>query len=711
MARTCAILSTTKKKHPKYYSNRDMGHRMIQLNVKNHRSIYILILAVLAMQLSSCGDSAFYDPDQTCTDTDPFGENTDCLPPPIIITPPPLCNGNDAGVVDGCGEAITAVDIYDPVTINLTGLTADTVHTIEVSDPSAAVIDPLAGGYSVSSDKDGNIYMATVVQNNVLTSGAGTYSVTVKEAGTAVQTLTYDVEDLSRVYCSDVAGTLKSSFASGANVYANIEKSGGTLADGDYDLYVVSDQPTPIPNGATIPGAATSISVVGGTVIADLGRSFTSGHYDVVVDIDGNGKYDRDTDLFSRHSRNNPCFTIQAANSDAPQQIASDRRGNNREIFDPDADIADIRGINSFLVPTEISAAPNTDYSDVYLVAHQGTWADDDPLIDVSTGIERTPVQDENNSQATWLLWGYSNLTTGCYDIVIDSNRDGLYTSGTDYVDNINHLGDTTDCGVRVSTPGCTNTTITSHTDGFETTSTALTLEGLITPPSGETTAASNVVISAGSQSNTINLDKGTTSYSALLPLYAGDNHLTVSGVFSDNTSCSETITITSLTDLALFRAQLTWDGDTDMDLHVVRPGGAYSNGGGGDDDCNYSNCNVGLDGTGINFIDWGEVDNENDDPKLDVDCIACGNGIENIWMNNISEDGVYTVYVDAFGGSETDVTVSLYILGSAVGQINCGSMIAGTATDSCKVGTITWRGGNSGGGYFTPIGTLANDF
>jgi hypothetical protein len=675
------------------------------------------MLALLAPLLASCGggDSSFYDSSLAwdCSGADPFSSS--CTEPLPVVTLPPLCNGNDTGVIDGCGNAITAVDLYDPVAVNLTGLTADTWHTIEVADPVSVDISP-PGGYSASSDKDGNIYMATVVQNNVQASGVGTYTVTVKEGGiTTVKTLTYAVEDRSRIYCSDVAGTLKASFTAGANVYAKVEKGGGSLVDGTYDLYVISDQQTAIPDGAIIPGVAQSITVTAGAVIADLGAAYTSGRYDVIVDIDGNGYYNLGTDLISRHNRHHPCFAIQTANSNAPQPIASDRRGNKREIFDPDANVADIRDVYGFNVPSEVSAAPTAGYGDLYVVAHQDTWANLDLLTDVTSTVERNPIQDENNSEAKWLLWNYTNLAAGCYDIVVDNDHNGSYTAGTDYVDNTNHLGDNTDCGLRVSTPGCTNTTITSHTDGLVTASTAINLAGAITPPGGQTLTASNVVITSGTQSNTINLGMaaaGGNYTDVLLPLYSGDNHITVSGVFSDNTSCSETITVTSSVDLALFRAQLTWDGDTDMDLHVVRPGGAYSNGGGGDGDCNWLNCKVGLDGVGTNSISWGDVDSELDDPRLDVDCVDCGNGIENIWMNRLSEDGVYTVYVDAFSGSETNVTVSVYILGTAVGLVNCGSMTSDDlATDSCRVGTITWRGGTSGGGYFTPDGTLAATF
>ena len=174
--------------------------------------------------------------------------------------------------------------------------------------------------------------------------------------------------------------------------------------------------------------------------------------------------------------------------------------------------------------------------------------------------------------------------------------------------------------------------------------------------------------------------------------------------------STATIITMSTSSSNQLFRVQLTWDGDTDMDLHLVRPGGSYSNGGGGVDDCNYGNCKVGIEGTDPNSIDWG-ASGEDDDPKLDVDCVSCGNGIENIWINEIPEDGAYTIYVDAYSGSETNVTVTVFIGGAQVGQVNCGSMSSGSATDSCRVGTVTWTGGNSGSGNFSADGTTATTF
>jgi uncharacterized protein YfaP (DUF2135 family) len=704
--------------------------------MKNGRSFLHIVTAVLlivpaTLLLSSCeSGSGFYDGDLEWDCSDSVFSKDACVDNSggtIVI--PPSCDSNDPGIVDGCGEAITDVDIHDPVIINLQGLAADTAHTITITDPTPTDISTLpshaAGSAAATSDSDGNIYMATIVQNMTDSAVLGDYTVTVHDlvAAADVQSWTYTVGDLSRVQCADgidpATANPKASYSSGENVFAVVNSS---LTDGDYNVYVLSDIQTAIPDGGIIPGTPTTITLAGGLGGVNLGvagTDYASGTYDVLVDANGNGYYNRGTDLISRHARLHPCFAIQAANSGAADQIAADQKGNRREIFDPDANKAAIRDVFASVTPKENSSVATPGTANVYVVTHRDSWTGGEALVDLSgtapPEVNNGPVQNNTNAQGNMLQWSFTQLGTnpGCYDLVVDTDDNGVYTAGTDYVDNVNHLGDNTDCGFRVSTPDNVNVTITSHTDNEVTTATAIQLSGTV---SGPLTAA-YIRITSGTQTNIISLNSVLPAGGAFtdisIPLFSGDNYITVSGVYNATTSRSETIMVRSVTDLALFRAQLTWDGSTDMDLHLVRPGGTYTNGGGGADDCNYGNCNVGLAGTGSNSIDWGNVGEEADDPKLDVDCISCGNGIENIWMNQTNEDGTYKVYVDAFSGNEndSDVIVTISILGSTVGQVNCGNMAAGTATDSCYVGDINWTGGTSGAGSFTAVGTLAADF
>ncbi len=642
----------------------------------------------------------------------------------------PTCNDDQTGIIDACGVTITTpIDLHDPVAVTVTGLTANTRHTITIFDTDATPLEVTpAGGLIAISDSTGAINKATIIQNMLPGAFLGDYTVTIAEqsGGGTAQTLTYTVADLSRVQCVDsLGGVAKASFLGAENVFAKVDTNAGTLADGTYDVYVLSDLQKPLADGGLISGTPSPVTIATGTGSIDLGlaSSYSIGGYDVVVDINGNGIFNQGTDLISRHNRLLPCFVVQAVSGSAVQQIASDKNGNKREIFDPNADIAAIRDIQAFLIPTERSAVTTPGAVDIYLVAHQATWSDLDPLTDVSSGVKRSPVQNDSNSEAPWVLVPYTFLAslgaTTCFDVVIDTDQDGVFDVGTDYVDNVDHLGNTS-CGMRISTASCSSNVSFSGTasdastlgDGSTTTDTAINISGTI---AGTPTEA-YLTITAGEQSNTITLSvAGDDTFSLNVPLFAGDNHITVSGVYPDNSSCSQTITITSLTDLALFRAQMTWGApaaDFDMDLHLVRPDGAYSNGGSGTDDCNWVNCQVGLDGAESNDISWG-TGGEEDDPKLDVDCVSGCDRIENIWMNQITEDGQYKVYVDAYntGDQGSDVTVTISILGTAVGQVNCGSMTSDTSTDSCFVGTIIWVGGTGGTGSFTPAGTTATTF
>jgi hypothetical protein len=353
-----------------------------------------------------------------------------------------------------------------------------------------------------------------------------------------------------------------------------------------------------------------------------------------------------------------------------------------------------------------------------YVVVHQNTWSQGNALLDVTgdsaEAFDVDAVQGFCTNESPWLVWPRQRLVAGCYDCVIDVNANGVYDVGTDFVDNIDSLGDPTTCGMRVSDMACGDfITVTSHSNGQSVDATAITLEGTF---EAEPTSA-KVTVTSGTQANTVDVGVTGTEFSAVLPLFHGENILTLSAVKANGVACAETFKITSTASTSseqLFQAQLTWDAvDQDMDLHLVKPGGTYANGGWGDGtDCNFGNCKV-LDDNGNpvdNNIDWGKV-GESDDPKLDVDCISDCSRIENIWMNEINQDGAYKVYVDAYTGSATAVNVAIFIRGAQVSTVACGAMAEDTATDSCFVGTISWSGGSGGNGTFTASGTKGATF
>lgn len=648
-----------------------------------------------------------------------------------VFSTRPTCGDDDqTGIVDACGIAVSAIDLHEPVVMTMAGLTANTRHIIKITNPSAAEVTP-AGGYIATSDADGEINKVTVVQNMAALPGSelGDYVVSVAEEATPAteeQSLTYTVEDRSRVQCVDGGSVAQASFLTSDSVFAQVTANTGSLADGTYDVYVQDDTRSALATGLSMGATALTVTVAGGTGVVDLGTNAV-GAYDVVIDVNGNGNFDQNTDLISRQNRLHPCFVVQAASAGTAnlQQIASDKNGNKREIFDPAANIPAIRDIQTSITPAKRSTVQQPVSVRTYLVAHQDTWAGGETLTDADavSMFKTNPVQDFSNSESPWILTPLSALAglggvASCYDVVVDTDRDGVFDLGSDYVDNVDHTGDNTACGVRVATAGCNRVSITSHSDGeYFATETAVTLVGVIT----DTPTQSYLTVTSGNQSITLELtpDGATGAYTEDVPLFAGSNHITVSGIFADGSTCSRTITLERPPEVALFRAQLSWDqpvsGSYDMDLHVVEPSGIYTNGGSGGNgtDCNWSNCRIAADGT-TSGIDWGVTDNELDDPALDVDCISGCARVENIFISNISNDGSYQVYVDAYSGTADNVIVTIFVLGTPIAQVDCtaaGIMASTTATDSCFVGTINWTGGSAGFGSFTPSGTTANDF
>ncbi|MBF0105476.1 MAG: hypothetical protein HQM16_09145 [Deltaproteobacteria bacterium] len=688
--------------------------------MQNFRSFILknIFILMLMLVMGSCiGTSSSSSDDSDDSNTDAGG------------TP-------SGGITDEDGTELTSVETSDPVYLSLTGLTPNTQYNIEVEGPDGDLSPE--GGFIATTDEDGAVPTSTLIQDlsttaagaNLILWGTkptprlkavtGTYTIRITDAdGVEVHTDTFTVVDDDKIFCSDSSAVGRASFTSSESVYARIEKGDdGELTDGTYTCYTFSDLGTAMADGDTLSGTTTSVTVSSGVGLASMG-TFASGQYDVICDLNANGLYDEASDLVARPGRFRPCFTIQSVNSgnDIIGQVCADRHGNYRDVFDPDATDSDIRDVWAWISPSERSLVQHATGVRKYVVTHQSTWSDGDALTDVtgassSAAFELDAVQAFCTNESPWLIWPRERLTAGCYDCVIDVNANGIYDTGTDFVDNIDNNADNTTCGMRVASTACSDTaiTVTSHTDAQTVTTTAITLTGTF----AETPARATVTIASAAQSNTVAISGATTDFSVAIPLFSGENLLTITTVDASGVACSKTITLTSTSATAandLFRAQLIWDGSTDMDLHLVKPSGDYANGGYGTSDCNYGNCKVGLDGSSTNSIDWGDS-GEADDPKLDVDCVSCGNGIENIWVNEIPEDGDYDVYVDAYSGSETAVSVKIFIRSSTVATVSCGAMEAGSSTtDSCFVGTISWTGGDNGNGTFTAVGTKASDY
>jgi pimeloyl-ACP methyl ester carboxylesterase len=149
---------------------------------------------------------------------------------------------------------------------------------------------------------------------------------------------------------------------------------------------------------------------------------------------------------------------------------------------------------------------------------------------------------------------------------------------------------------------------------------------------------------------------------------------------------------ITRWLDTKEVRVQLTWDTDgTDVDLHLVRPGGTLFE---KPSDCYFSN----------KTPDWGESGNPLDDPALDFDETG-GFGAENIVLKPFSgrlDSGKYEVYVNYWRGNVvTNATVTVWVNGKAAERrqvrLNTDGGTTGSTFLMCKVdpqaaNPITWE-------------------
>ncbi len=146
---------------------------------------------------------------------------------------------------------------------------------------------------------------------------------------------------------------------------------------------------------------------------------------------------------------------------------------------------------------------------------------------------------------------------------------------------------------------------------------------------------------------------------------------------------------------------QLVWDTDnTDMDIHLVKPGGAlwdgYDHGGAypvSYGDCFFSTCKKEFEPSG-NPVDWSA----NGWPSLDIDD-QNGYGPENINLNDPGDGdyGVYVHYWNDRGNGATTATLRIYLLG----ELRFTGAVAFTEEHLLwKVADIRWMAG--GGSGFT---------
>lgn len=124
---------------------------------------------------------------------------------------------------------------------------------------------------------------------------------------------------------------------------------------------------------------------------------------------------------------------------------------------------------------------------------------------------------------------------------------------------------------------------------------------------------------------------------------------------------------------------ELSWPTrDTDVDLHLVGPGGQFFD---SEKDCFFDNMNP----------DWGQAGMTEDNPFLDRDDID-GFGPENINLS-VAEPGTYDVYVHYYSDhwrGATDATIKVHIGGQLVHDRR---MINLRCDELWHVGSVEWNG------------------
>jgi len=156
--------------------------------------------------------------------------------------------------------------------------------------------------------------------------------------------------------------------------------------------------------------------------------------------------------------------------------------------------------------------------------------------------------------------------------------------------------------------------------------------------------------IDINGSSHTISVSDG--GFSTSENVSNGPNTITVTATNARQEVASDTVTVDVQIQTYSIRVELTWDtDDTDMDVHLIRPGGEYYD---IPSDCHWDNPNP----------DWGDIGVSEDNPSLDQDETE-GFGPENITLEQPNEEGSYLViihYFDDYDLGHSTATVRIWI-------------------------------------------------
>jgi hypothetical protein len=394
----------------------------------------MFILAAIALIALSLGCSSSTDP----VDDDPDPTGTTALV------------GDD-------GTATTAFSSFEQVSMSLADLTPHTIYTIEVSDGSKTLI----GTYQLTTDRNGEMDAASVLYDPV----PGSYNVDV--LGTSISfTLTISAPTVMTFVPCDDTGEHLNNINVGESVY--IKGFNGT-PDTSIDVYIVPNRYDWAP-GMFLYDYSESVEhltfdgdgVIPPTVIWQQALNDESSAYDVIVDMNANGVYDADDYLDGQIGVG---FVVQEVDlgkvmidGHIVERLSSDSGYVYRDVFNTD------ENVYVFLNPVaKMNNLGGDRYVRWYIVPHQATWNDQDPLNPIEDPLGDT-VQYGCTNAGRRLVWP-GPLTPGQYDIVIDVDGDEKYDKGSDILDGYSGQGSWVGFTVQ-DTPETKDWTVLVYADG-----------------------------------------------------------------------------------------------------------------------------------------------------------------------------------------------------------------------------------------------------
>lgn len=134
----------------------------------------------------------------------------------------------------------------------------------------------------------------------------------------------------------------------------------------------------------------------------------------------------------------------------------------------------------------------------------------------------------------------------------------------------------------------------------------------------------------------------------------------------------------------------LRWDVATDVDLHLVRPGGRLGDYGSG-----ATGTSTGADCSAFNRRpNWMDLTTDADDPSLDKDDVT-GRGPEIVSLDRPEAGGVYQVFVhycdSRMNGFAAGVTVEVYVRGALLGTIPESGTFALASGEVWRAADLVW--------------------